>query len=68
MHNDNNDMDSLKSSLAGAAASLLGSGFIGLIQDVGTAFLLGLFGALGGWSANKVIKLIENKYGSKKKV
>jgi uncharacterized membrane protein (Fun14 family) len=61
-------MDSLKSSLVGAAASIVGTGFIGLLQDVGTAFLLGAFGALGGWAINKLVKLIESKYGSNKKV
>jgi hypothetical protein len=49
----------IKASILGAILSLVGVNFLGLAQNFLTAFIL--VGALGGWTANKILKHIERK-------
>jgi hypothetical protein len=51
----------IKASILGAILSLVGVNFLGLAQNFLTAFILGMVGALGGWTANKILKHIERK-------
>ena len=56
-------MDDIKACFTGLLFSVLGSSWLGVVQDVLTAFVLGAIGALGGWIINRLM----NRFFPKKK-
>ncbi len=65
-HSDTGSIGDGTASLLGAVFSMLiGIQFLEFAKNSFLAFVFGILGALGGYLANKTIKWIERRYGSK---